>query len=86
MVEAYRILNSFGDRLTQVHISEVSTSSGHDRISFGAELAFRTVAELIPEAVPIIIESRISAEAIGREMLTAASALPITGEALRAIA
>jgi hypothetical protein len=36
MTEAHFILRDFGDRLKQVHLSEVSTDSRHDRISYTA--------------------------------------------------
>lgn len=59
MTEARLILESFVSRLAQVHISEVNTSSCHDPISTHAISAFRSVAELIPEGVPIILETLI---------------------------
>jgi hypothetical protein len=59
MTEARLILESFASRLAQVHISEVNTSSRHDPISTHAISAFRSVAELISEGVPIILETLI---------------------------
>jgi hypothetical protein len=59
MVEAYRILDQYGHRLKQVHISEVNTASHHDPISRYAILAFQKVAGLIPASVPIILETLI---------------------------
>lgn len=59
MVEAYRILDQYGDRLKQVHMSEVNTASHHDPISRYAILAFQKVAGLIPADVPIILETLI---------------------------
>jgi hypothetical protein len=59
MVEAYRILDQFGHRLRQVHMSEVNTASHHDPISRYAILAFQKVAGLIPASVPIILETLI---------------------------
>ena len=59
MVEAYRILDQYGDRLKQVHISEVNTESHHDPISRYAILAFKKVAGLIPASVPIVLETLI---------------------------
>ena len=75
MTEAYRILTAFGDRLRQVHISEVTTRSGHDRISPYSLRAFQRVASLIPEEVPVIIESRIPPEQIRAEIDQALLAL-----------
>ena len=42
-----------------VHMSEVNTASRHDPISFNAVTAFGTVAALIPEDIPIILEPLI---------------------------
>jgi sugar phosphate isomerase/epimerase len=75
MTEAYRILKKFGARIAQIHISEVTSSSGHDRISPAASRAFQKVAALIPLDVPVILESRIAREEIGSEMERAKAAL-----------
>lgn len=75
MTEAYRILRSFGDRVAEVHISEVSSSSTHERISRYAASAFRQVARLIPEDAPVIIESRVTPEQIESEIEMAQGAL-----------
>jgi hypothetical protein len=59
MTEASLLLQAFGDRLAEVHVSEVNTASRHDPISWNAVMAFRTVARYIPEEVPIILEPLI---------------------------
>jgi hypothetical protein len=59
MTEAQLILEGFGERLREVHISEVNTSSRHDPISIYAMAAFRSVARLIPERTPIVLETLI---------------------------
>jgi hypothetical protein len=59
MTEASLLLRAFGDRLSEVHISEVNTSSRHDPISLNAVTAFRSVASRIPEDVPVILETLI---------------------------
>ena len=59
MTEAVLMLREFGDRLAEVHISEVNTSSRHDPISTSAVRAFQSIASYIPESVPIVIESLI---------------------------
>lgn len=75
MTEAYRILNAFGDRIGQVHISEVGSRSTHERISEYAALAFRQVARLIPREVPVIIESRVGPDQMASEIEAARAAL-----------
>jgi len=59
MTEAALLLRAFGDRLAEVHISEVNTASRHDPISRNAVWAFQKVAHRIPLEIPIILESLI---------------------------
>jgi hypothetical protein len=59
MVEACRILDRYGHRLKQVHMSEVNTASHHDPMSRYAILAFQKVAGVVPASVPIILETLI---------------------------
>lgn len=59
MTEASMLLRAFGDRLAEVHMSEVNTASRHDPISLNAVAAFGMIAGSIPEDVPVIIESLI---------------------------
>jgi hypothetical protein len=61
MTEASLLLQAFGNRLAEVHISEVNTASRHDPISWNAVIAFRSIAMYIPEQVPIILEPLIDA-------------------------
>lgn len=77
MTEAFLILSNFGSKLVQVHISEVNSASQHDRISYGAKLAFQRIASLIPEQIPIIIESRVLPSQILVESARAQEALPV---------
>ncbi len=60
MTEASLLLRAFGDRLAEVHISEVNTASRHDPISRNAVMAFQTVAPYIPEEIPIVLETLIA--------------------------
>jgi hypothetical protein len=57
MTDAWLLLRELGDRLIQVHASEVSTRGRHDPLSRPALRAFRRVAEGIPPGVPILVES-----------------------------
>ena len=82
MTEAYEILRRFQPRLRQVHISEVNTRSQHDPLSFASKVAFQQVANLIPEDVPIIIESRVEERAIRSEIQNVQEALCTTQEAV----
>ena len=68
MTEAYRILRHFGDRICQLHVSEVTSSSKHDRISNPVLEAFREVAEHLPRHVPVILETPVTLEEAEREL------------------
>ena len=59
MVEAHRLIERFSSRLKQIHISEVNTASHHDPISVYAIQAFQSVAGLIPNGTPVILETLI---------------------------
>ena len=75
MTGAYLILHSFGHRLIQVHLSEVNSASQHDKLSYGAKAAFRQVANLVPDTVPIILESRVTEAEIVTELEHASESL-----------
>jgi hypothetical protein len=81
MTEAYLILSRFAKRLVQVHVSEVNSASQHDRISHGAKLAFRQIAGMIPESVPLIVESRVLADRVREEAERAVDSLALTSSA-----
>lgn len=76
MIEARLILGQFSDRLKQVHVSEVSTASRHHRLSYGATVAFQDVAHLIPENVPLILETPVEESEIAAEVNKVRVALP----------
>jgi hypothetical protein len=77
MTQAFLILTEFGSRMVQVHISEVNSASQHDPISYGATLAFQQIAPMIPETIPIIVESKVSANHIAREVGQALASLTV---------
>jgi sugar phosphate isomerase/epimerase len=60
MAEARRILEIVGERLAEVHISEVNENSEHQPISEGASEAFQRLAKMIPERTPVVVESMIA--------------------------
>ena len=75
MSEACSILQRFGGKIQQVHVSEVNTQSKHDALSLESILAFQKVAHLIPLEVPVILESRVGESEIEQEVQNALSAL-----------
>jgi hypothetical protein len=68
MTEAYRLLRRYGDRIRQVHVSEVTVDSRHARMSPTAEADYREVVALVPPEAAIIIESPLPVAAIGEEL------------------
>ncbi len=68
MCEADAILRRFGKRLQQIHLSLVNSKSAHKPLNFESMLAFRRVAHLLPENVPIILETPVQGHEIQREI------------------
>jgi hypothetical protein len=77
MSEAAAILQCYRTRLRQLHVSEVNSQSKHDPLSFESVLAFRRVSHLVPENIPVILESRVDQEGIDDEIENARNALSI---------
>jgi hypothetical protein len=67
MTEAARILSEFGDRLAQVHLSEVNGKGKHFVMSFGAKRAYEPLAEMLSR-VPVILESPVDEAGIESEI------------------
>jgi len=80
MTEAHFILKQFGARLRQVHVSEVNTRSKHDPLSVASILAFQEVADLIPDDIPLILETPVPEGEIAFEMDRVREALPTREE------
>jgi hypothetical protein len=75
MSEAALMLRRFRGRLKQVHLSEVSSQSRHEGISFTALNSFRKVAPLIPADVPVILETPSGADDFETQIRLAEKAL-----------
>jgi hypothetical protein len=78
MTEAYLILTRLRSRLVQMHISEVSSQSQHEPISYASRLGFKGLSHLIPAGLPILIESRVNASEVSHELESARLAVPTT--------
>jgi hypothetical protein len=63
--------------LKQLHVSEVNSRSTHDPLSSASIDAFEKVASLIPEHIPIILESTVQEMDVEREIVNARLALPL---------
>lgn len=74
MTEAYLILRKFRGRVRQVHVSEVNTASQHDPLTYASIFAFHEVSWMLPPEAPLILEARVVAEAIDKELWKVAQA------------
>ena len=77
MNEAFLILREFKPRLRQLHVSEVNSRSTHDPLSEASIRAFEEVSQLIPEEVPVILESPVGETEVEAEIEHARLALPV---------
>ncbi len=68
MVSAMLMLEEFGDRLRELHVSEVGPRGEHLPLGATARQAFARVVHLVPAECPLIIESVVPAESIEREL------------------
>lgn len=75
---AFVLLDEFGQKLVQVHLSEVNENGTHGLLTPESVMAFRKVSELIPQTAPIILESIISEDQMESEIDRALEALPVT--------
>ena len=67
MTEATAILGEFGDRLAQVHLSEVDGRGVHFAMSLSAEFAYEQFSAVISK-VPVILESIVAEQDIESEI------------------
>jgi hypothetical protein len=77
MTEAYFILKCYREKITQIHVSEVSSRSRHDCLSYATIQSFRDVAHMIPAGLPIILETPVAPEKMQEEIDKARFALAL---------
>jgi hypothetical protein len=68
MCEADTMLHRFGNRLQQIHLSLVNSRSVHEPLNYESSLAFRRVAHLLPDKIPIILETPVGCDGIQQEI------------------
>jgi len=61
MGEAERLLLTFAARLDEIHLSDVDAASAHHRLTPQAVADYQDLAPLVPEWVPVVLESPIQA-------------------------
>lgn len=75
MTEAFRLLRAFGDRLAEVHVSELDAHSRHVRLTTAGVRACKEIAGMIPLDTPVIIEAPVQPDEIGSELAASLEAL-----------
>ncbi len=69
MIDSIDILNSFREKIMQIHVSEVNSESRHETLSLESVLAYKNVSPFISKDIPIIIESILNENEISHEIL-----------------
>lgn len=75
LAEAHRLLDAFGDRLAQVHVSQLDAHSRHVRLTPAGVRDSRQVAERIPLDVPVVIEAPVRPNEIEDELAASLEAM-----------
>jgi hypothetical protein len=86
MTEAFRLLDSFGERLAEVHVSELDAHSRHVRLSRAAIRACLEIAPFIPAEVPVIVEAPVRPHEIEDELMASLQAMGRSSPAARLVA
>ncbi|MBL0309572.1 MAG: hypothetical protein IPP77_07840 [Bacteroidetes bacterium] len=68
MSEALLMLMEFRKRITQIHLSDVNSSSVHEPLNMEAILSYRRISKLIHPDTPIIIESPVVENQMNQEV------------------
>lgn len=84
MAEAGSILRELRARLKLLHISEVNSESKHDPLSLSAVLAFKKVTHLVPDNLPVIVESRVTEDQVTAEIEAVLDLFQVSGRELLA--
>jgi hypothetical protein len=75
MTEAYLIIREFAPRIRQLHVSDVTTSSRHARLSPTSLLSYSAIAPMLDRYTPAIIESPVQPSEMRDEMERTRAAL-----------
>lgn len=75
MAEGRRLLDAFGDRLAEVHVSELDAHGRHVRLSRAGIEACLEISDLIPLHVRVIIEAPVTPDEIEAELSASLEAL-----------
>lgn len=82
---ARRIIRDYGNKIVQLHLSELDAQCHHRRLSMATVWAVREIARSIP-SVPVIVESVVTEHEIKRELAMAASCFDVASTTKAALA
>jgi hypothetical protein len=68
---AREIIREYGEKIVQLHLSELDVKSHHEPLSMAAVWAIREIAHLLPDC-PVILESMVQPSGIDSELEMAA--------------
>ena len=68
MTESFLMLKKFGNRLAQIHLSDINNRSIHEPLNFESILCYRKLSFLINPETPIILKSPVTANKIESEI------------------
>lgn len=68
---ARELIREYGEKIVQLHLSELDVQSQHEPLSMAAVWAIREIAHLLPEC-PVILESMVQPSGIDAELEMAA--------------
>ena len=82
MTTAILMVREFGDRLREVHVSEVGPHGEHLPLGATARRSFARVVPLIPPHCPLIIESVVSVETMTSELHSVSAVFEVAQAAI----
>lgn len=80
---ARQIIGKYGDRIRQLHLSELNARCQHEHLSMASVWAVREIAHLIPEC-PVILESVVTHAQIASELKMAKECFDVPARHLAA--
>jgi hypothetical protein len=71
MQEAESLLQMFGKRIRQIHMSYVNSQSYHERLNYESIIAYQRVSQWLDRSIPIILETPVRKSEIDEELASA---------------
>jgi hypothetical protein len=68
MTEAAMMIKRFGNRLVQIHLSDINSRSIHERLNLESIVSYSKIAPLLNPEIPIVLESPIPSSDVELEM------------------